>query len=278
MLKKKIVLKNSKREYIESYIFTPDLLSEKQKKEIKEWLESDKELRRIAEWYSDFEKEIRFVEKNKAKVRPKSSRIQLSPLASAKRKKHTFTLAAQTATVKKKKAGYYTLRTFVSEENKALVRVLRNPGEEKMQIHAISENIEPDDIAMLKIPDITDLMISKPGGIFFPEAGHISDDDVKNWESCTLFISLDRADLLLNSETGTVYLDTHRTDKEQLSISLSEEESHMKVHLKTEQDYRIKKIVLSDGEKGYLLLPENNAVRIPKSLIRKRVTSLFFFN
>lgn len=271
-------MKKSKREHIESYIFTPELLTLNQKREIEEWLESDEELRAIASWYSDLKKEIRFVEKSKAKVRPKSSSIQLSPSSGVKRKKHTFTLAAQTSALKKKSAGYYTLRTFVSRENKALVRVLRDPGEGRVQIHAISENIEPDDIAMLKVPAISDLMISKPGGIFYPKLTYISDEDVKNWESCTLFISMDRADLLLNVETGTIYLDTHRTDREQLSISLSDGESHLNVSLKTEQDYRIDKVVLSDGEKGYLMLPENNAVQIPKSLITKRVTSLFFFN
>jgi len=271
-------LKKSKREHIETYIFGPDLLSKEQKIVIEKWLDSDAELQAIAQWYSDFKKEIQFVEKGKSKVRPKLPKIHLFPSTTPKRKKHTFTLAAKTSAVKKRKAGFYTLRTFISEENKVLVRVLRDDDSGMVQIHAISENIESDDIAMLRVPGINDLMISEPGGIFFLKLDHLSDDEVTNWESCTLFLSMDRADLLMNRETGNIYLDTHRTDKEKLSISIAEEGLCIKVSIKTEQDYRINKVVVSDGEKGYLLLTENETVEIPRSVIKNRLTSLFFFN
>lgn len=271
-------MKKSKKEHIESYIFTPSLLSKEKKREIERWLESDEELRAVADWYASFKKEIEFVEKSKTKVRPESSEIQLFPSVSVKKKKHSFTLAAQSTNFKKKKKGFYNLRTFVSEENRALVRILRNLDEGKVQLHAISENIEPDDIIMLRIPGITDLMISKPGGVFSLNSNRLSDEEVMNWDSCTLYLSLDRADLLFNPETCSVYLDTHRTDKEKFSLSIKEEESCVSVHLKTDKNYRVGKVVVSDGEKGFLLIAENDVVYIPRSVIKNRLMSLFFFN
>jgi hypothetical protein len=271
-------LSKSKTEYIETYIFAPDLLSREEKIEVELWLRESDALRAVADRYSAFKKEIRFIEKSKAKKRPENSRIKLFPSKVVKKRKHSFTLAAKTPEVKTGKSGIQTLRTFISEENKAIVRVIRENDENELQIHAISENIDFDDIAMLRIPGVTDLMISKPGGIFLTESSQFSDEMVKKWESCMLFIPLDRADLLINPETGGVFLDTHRSDKEKFFVTVSKEESLIKIHFNHTGDFDINKVIVSDGERGYLILMNDNVIDLPGSLIKNGLVSLFFFN
>jgi hypothetical protein len=271
-------LKKLTKEHIESYIFTPDLLSKEKKLEIEQLLKESDELRAVASWYRLLKKEIRYVEKSKSKKRPESSRIKLIPSKVIKKKKHSFTLAAKTVSAHKRKPSLLTLRTFISEENKALVRVMRNSDESQIQVHAISENIDTDDIAMIRIPGVSDLMISKPGGVFLLKKGQYSDEAVKNWESCTLYIPMDRADLLLQPQTGNVFLDTHRTDKEQLSLSILEEADQVKIDVECFKDFQVDKVIVSNGQKGYLLLVNEGQINLPKTLINNRVTSLFFFN
>jgi len=271
-------LKKSTKEHIESYIFTPNLLSTEKKREVEELLKESDELRALADWYRSFKNEIRYVEKSKSKKRPESSKVDLLPAPVIKKKKHSFILAAKTTSTYKSKSSLLTLRTFISKENKALVRVIRDSDSSQVQIHAISENIDSDDVAMIRIPGIPDLMISMPGGIFLPRKGQYSDDMVKNWDSCMLYIPMDRADLLLNPESGKVYLDTHRSDKEQIMVSITEEADQIKIHVKCFKDFRVDKVVVSDGNRGYLMLMNQGYVNLPKSLIKNRVTSLFFFN
>ena len=270
-------MKKSTKEHIESYIFTPNLLSTEKKREVEELLKESDELRAVADWYRSFKNEIRYVEKSKSKKRPESSKVDLLPAPVIKKKKHSFILAAKTTSTHKSKSSLLTLRTFISKENKALVRVIRDSDSSQVQIHAISENIDSDDVAMIRIPGIPDLMISMPGGIFLPRKGQYSDDMVKNWDSCMLYIPMDRADLLLNPESGKVYLDTHRSDKEQIMVSITEEADQIIIHVKCFKDFRVDKVVVSDGNRGYLMLMNQGYVNLPKSLIKNRVTSLFFF-
>ena len=271
-------MKKSKKEHIETYIFAPDLLSKEKKLEIEQWLKESEELRAVAAWYSSFKKEIRFIKKSKSKKRPASSKIEVLPAPVVKKIKHSFTLAAKTPEAKTGKAGIQTLRTFISEENKAIVRVIRENGGNRVQIHAISENIESDDIAMLRIPGVAELLISKPGGVFSLGDEQFSEETVRNWDSCTLFIPMDRADLLLNPDTGRLFLDTHRSDKELLSVSISEEKFLVKVHLKCEEDFYIDKVIVSNGEKGYLFLINDDVIDLPRTFINNKITTLFFFN
>jgi len=271
-------LDKPKKVHIETFIFAPNLLSKEKKVEIEQWLLNSNELHAEADWYTAFKNEIRFVQKSKSKKRPKSSNIELLPAPVVSRRKHSFTLAAKTPAPGKRMAGIQTLRTFISEENKALVRVIRDHDENSVQIHAISEHIDADDIAMLRVSGVTNLMISKPGGIFMLKSGQYSDEMVKKWDSCLLSIPMDRADLLLSSNSGRVFLDTHRSDKEQLSVSITEEENLIKIHLTCNKGFRVEKVVVSDGKKGYLLLIHDNVIDLPKSLINNRLTSLFFFN
>lgn len=271
-------MNKSKTEYIETYIFAPDLLTKEQKTEVEQWLRDSDALRALAERYSAFKKEIHLVKKSKTKKRPESSRVMLLPAIVEKKRKHSFTLAAKTPDAKTGRAGIETLRTFISEENKAIVRVIKERDENRVQIHAISENIDSDDIAMLRIPGITDLMISKPGGVFSLASGQFSDAMVKKWESCMLFIPLDRVDLFINQDTGGLFLDTHRSDKEKVSVSVSKKESVIKIQLKCAENFHVDKVIVSDGERGYLLLMNDYTIDLPESLTKNRLLSLFFFN
>lgn len=271
-------MNKSRKEYIETYVFAPDLLSQEEKIEIEQWIRESETLRAIAERYAALEKEIRFIKNSKSKQRPERSEVELKPSRIIRKRNFSFTLAAKTTKTKTGRFGMKTLRTFISEENKTIVRVIRENDEPQVQIYAISEKMDSDDIALLRVPGVTDLMISKPGGVFLLASSQFSDDVVKSWESCMLFTPVDRADLLINPSTGGIFLDTHRSDKEKLSVSVCDKETVIEIHLEQKGNFRADKVIVSDGKKGHLLLINENIIELPKSLVKGGRICLFFFN
>lgn len=264
--------------YIETYIFHPEELTPGQRSEIEKIIRENEEMRILADWYRDLKQEIYIVEQTKQKVRPRSSAIELTASVREKKQQYVFKLAAKSPSQHKKRRALKTLRTFVSTQESAIVRVLKSEDDSGIQIHAISERIAPDDLVLLTVPVFKELLISKPGGIFEPSGVSLSANDIREWDSCTLFVPMDRLDLLFEEHSGRVYLDSHQTNKDELTVVLEDKPGYFVLHLETSAGYNIHKVVAGSGGKEYMLGLEGARVNIPKSIIKGRLTSIFFFN
>ena len=264
--------------HIETYIFHPEELTPGQKSEIEKYIEENEEIRILAGWYRELREQIDAVEQTKKRVRPGSSAIELTASAREKRKKYVFRLAAKTPAKYTKQLSLKTLRTFISEREGTIVRVLNSEGDSAIHIHAISEKIAADDMVLLMVPGLKELLISKPGGIFELKASTIVPDVIQSWDSCTLFVPVDRLDILVDEQNGNVFLDSHQTNKDELNIAFEEKAESYELRLTTSGGYSIQKVVASCDGKGFLLEIEREVVEIPKSIIKGRLTSIFFYN
>ena len=264
--------------HIETFIFHPEELTASEKLDVEKMISENEECRMLADWYGELKREIDAIERQKKKDRPSSSAIEMVANEQAKRKQYTFRLAAKTPAENNKRMALKTLRTFISKEEGAIVRFLQGEHDSDIQIHAISEKIAPDDVALITVPGLDELLISKPGGIFELESSPLVSDKIQSWSSCTLFVPVDRLDILVEEHTGNVFLDSHQTNKDELDIGFEEKPECFELHLTTSEDYTIQKVVASCGGEGFLLGIESEVVEIPKSIIKGRLTSIFFYN
>lgn len=260
------------------YIFHPEELTAEQREAIQESISESTEMQILANWYKELKQEIDTVDQRKKKVRPVSSAIELTSNEYKKRKQYTFRLAAKTPAEPKKRAALKTISTFISKEEGVIVRFLKSDEDSDIQIHAISERIALDDVALLTVPGLRELLISKPGGIFELNVSELVTDDIRNWKNCTLFIPTDRLDLLIDEHSGDVFLDSHQTNKDELTVTLEEKPTCFLLHVETSERFSIQKAVASSGGKEYLLGIEKTVIEIPKSIMQGRLTSVFFFN
>nr|BDD47194.1 hypothetical protein 5 [Balneolaceae bacterium] len=167
-------------EHIEKFVRFPDSLTQTEKKEVRKAISNSQELQDLANWFRSFYKELDDI--GKAGKKHVISLVPFQHHSDTNAKHHPLILAAKSK--KRKRDSLETLATFVSKEERTVVRVLYKHSEEKYQIHLIREGEpEEDELFILSVNGITDFVIDKRRHITFDSSSKL---DAIDWENITL--------------------------------------------------------------------------------------------
>ena len=187
-------------------------------------------------------------------------------------------LAAQTPVTERNEKNLKTIRTFVSEEHKTLIRILHNSSRDQSKLHVISEFVREDDIVLIEIQDSENsVLVSEPGGTFVISYQNFSQDTIKNWESCELHLPISKIRVYKNSDRDTLNFDTSEAyfKREELGIDRAEEKLH--IMFNSSEGENPDKMVIYNGAKSSIWPIEDGNCLIDIQDLSETVTTLYFY-
>lgn len=265
---------------IEQYIRFPSELSGEEKTWIEEWVKKDQEIRALAEWYKQYYKNVDQVEKDRGMFdAEKPVNITLNPYNRPQKiASNVFVLAAQTPAVDRRKANLRTIRTFVSEEHKTLIRVLYDSGKNYSKLHVISEFVDEDDIVLIEVlDDEHTLMVSDLGGTFMIPDRKISQENIKDWNRCELHLPVSKIRVFKDLKTGTLNFDSSSSmfEREDLKLNVTEDELQIEVNSKAK--IIPDKVVVYTDNQSKIWPVEMGSCSLAADMFTDSVSSLYFF-
>jgi hypothetical protein len=261
---------------IERYILDPASISPVRADEIRKWIDSDAEIRELAEWLETFYGSVDQIRRQKKIGGKKPKLINLVPYKTKIRQKNGFVLAAQTPAVKKL-SGLKTLITFSSEAYKTLIRVLHDLDRNEYRLHVLSEFVDEEDIVIIDIPEANLSVISDKGGVFKLEEDEIEQDEIINWKNCRLHLPLTKAEVYYNHETGDLNVDTSAVNPDQLILSFQIGGDRLRVKADVKDDRKIEKCVIRSGGYSSMIPVQDNISDFPLDKLTESSATLFFY-
>ncbi|NBC65889.1 MAG: hypothetical protein GVY07_09585, partial [Bacteroidetes bacterium] len=208
--------------HIEQFVQNRSNLSEKEQEWIQHWIQKDEELRLLAEWFQVFYDTFEEIESTKERPNYLPPVIKLKPAShKSKSSRNVFVLAAQTPVTGRGKKTLKTIRTFVSEEHKTLVRILHNSAKKHSKLHVISEFLQDDDIVLIDAGDQNNkTLVSDPGGTFVIGDDEFPENTIKNWQKCELHLPISKVRVYKNDDQDTLNFDTTEAHFEREELKL----------------------------------------------------------
>ncbi|MCG2588467.1 hypothetical protein [Rhodohalobacter sulfatireducens] len=264
---------------IETYILNRTALTEKEQEWIQDWIQKDEEVRLLAEWFRVFYKKMDHIESVQERPDLLTSIIELEPAPQkSKYSGNVFVLAAQTPVADRRKKTLKTIRTFVSEEHKTLIRILHNSSKNQFKLHVISEFLQDDDIVLIDVGDQNNkTLVSDPGGTFVIPDQVFPENTIKNWQKCELHLPISKIRVFSNGEQGTLNFDTTEAHFEREELSLQKSGDKLQVSFNCSVERIPDKMVIYVGEKSSMWPVENGKCTIAIQNLSSPVSSLFFY-
>lgn len=265
--------------HIEEFVLRRSEMTTEEQQWIQEWIQKDEGVRLLAEWFKNFYRSADDLESLQERPDDFSPVIELQTVQKKSiYSSGVFVLAAQTPITDRGKKSLKTIRTFVSEEHKTLVRILHNSLKNQSKLHVISEFVREDDIVIVEIRDQKKtVLVSEPGGTFVLSYQECSQDAIKSWERCELHLPISKIRVYKNSERNTINFDTSEAyfEREELELDRVEDELHVAFH--SSNDKKPDKMVIYSGGKSSIWPVEDGNCSIDIQDLSETVTTLYFY-
>ena len=195
----------------------------KQREWIKAWIEKDEELAMLASWYREYYLQVDAFERSREKESKSiPAVIELKAFKNGNRVKNNFVLAAQTSTASK--TSFHSFRSFVSGDERTILRVMHNRKKQSTRLQIISDFLDEDDIVMIEISDTKKLLISRPGGgLELPES-ELSKEDIIGWHGCNIRLPVLKVLLYRDDNTGSINYSLSQKGSEAVDVEIDDSE------------------------------------------------------
>lgn len=263
---------------IEKYVRYPSKMSREEKARIKEWIEKDEEIRLLTEWYREFYNEIDDIKTQQNRPKPVPPVIHLSPFKNQSRYSNGFILAAQTPVSRKKRSGLKTIKTFVSEEHKTLIRILHDDDERQSKLFVISELMNEDDIVLMSARDDRSCFVSSPGGMFIIPDHEISKERMTNWSQLKLYLPVAKIHVYRDQDTGNINIDTSAVDKNHQQISVATANEMLEISTDFGNEVSPQRLVLKNQHQSLFHIMKDGFFKIPIPDLMESNSVIFFYN
>lgn len=267
--------------HIEKYIAYPSELTSAEKEWIQKWIDKDREIRLLADWFKLFYRTAGRIEKSRELAGlQKPTSIELKPLINTTTfSSGVFVLAAQTPVSEKRKANLKTIRTFVSEEHKTLIRILHDSSKNRSKVHVISDYVNEDDLVLIEVLDENKvIMVSDLGGTFVIPDQKISINTIKNWARCELHLPVSKVKVFRDQATGSLNFDSFESDREMYELHVSVDGTQLSISFHENEKNTPKKLVLHNGNQSSFWPIEEGRCSVPTEKFSDSGSCLFFFN
>lgn len=265
--------------HIETYILNRSSLTVKEQEWIQDWIQKDEEVLLLTEWFRISYKKMEQIESVKERSNHLPSVITLKPdYHKSKYSRNVFVLAAQTPVTDRGKKALKTIRTFVSEEHKTLIRILHNSSKNHSKLHVISAFLQDDDIVLIDVGDPKNTtLVSEPGGTFVIFEEEFPESAIKNWQKCELHQPISKIRVYKDEDQDTLNFDTTETHFERKELSLEKSGDKLMISFDCSVEKIPDKMVIYTGEKSSIWPVENGEFSITIQNLSSPVSSLFFY-
>ncbi|MDX1641905.1 MAG: hypothetical protein R3220_09430 [Balneolaceae bacterium] len=264
--------------HIEQYVRYPSQLSREEKAWIEEWIDKDNEIHLLVKWFKEYYAEVNKVESRKNKPKSVPPVIQLKPFEKKSKISNGFILAAQTPVSGKKRSALKTVKTFVSNEHKTLIRILHDDHEKQTKFFVISEFVDDDDIVLMNVSEEQSFFVSRPGGTFIVSDQRISEKKIMDWSTCRLHLPLAKMDVFRTPETGELNIDSTGINREKYEISFEVVEEQLHIVTDFGADIIPEKLIVYSNEDSTFRTINNGKCSISLTDLKNPHSVLFFYN
>jgi len=208
--------------HIETYVRHPEQLSRQERNWIKHWINKDEELAHLYQWYREFYGQVDAIENEKNKSTDKPAIITVKPFENNVIRKNHYVLAAETTTASK--SAYQSFRSFTSDDEQTLLRVLHNRDKQSIRLDIISEHLDKDDIVMIETSDTKKLLISEPGGTLELTESELSRQEITDWQRCNIHLPVLKIFLYKDRKTGAITYSLNQNDPGHVDVDIDEKQ------------------------------------------------------
>lgn len=265
--------------HIEQYVLNRSELTDKEQQWIQEWIHRDEKVRRLAEWFQTFYKEVDQIKSIQERPETFSPVIELESVD--KKSNYSggvFVLAAQTPVADRRKKSLTTIRTFISEKHKTLIRILHNSFKKQSRLHVISEFVRENDIVLIEVRDwANSILVSEPGGTFVIPDQKFSEEAIKSWTTCELHLPISKIRVFKDDEHGTLNFDTTEAHVEREELNINKQGDELQIRFNRSDEIVPDKMVIYDGEKSSIWPVEDGRCSIDIQDFSGTVSTLFFY-
>jgi hypothetical protein len=260
---------------IETYIRFPEELTDNEILRVEKWIEQDKALKMLAEWFASFYDLTDELSKPQSLQPSKLNKIDLEPMPEhTVNKRRRFVLSAQTAVRRK---GIDPVHTFISEEHRTLIRVLDLKDKQTTQIHLLSDQVGSNDVVLLHFINQNLYLASQPGGKIEISYSKLSKEMVEEWSSCTLLLPILTASISRDSFNRSGFIGAKsQAGIKSIMVTQAKDEVIISADSGQERDSP-RFLLLKQGKKKLLLKMYNGSASIPRDKFRNRNLSMFFY-
>jgi hypothetical protein len=272
-------LKIPTEKHIETYVLNRSELTEKEQQWIRDWIEKDAEVRLLTEWFEKYYSELDEITTQKDQPDDIPPVIELKPLQNKRSySSGVFVLAAQTPVTGRRRKHLKTIRTFVSEEYKTLIRILHDSKKNLSRLHVISEFVQEHDIVLIEVNDSNQtLMVSEPGGTFVIPDQEFTKDSIQDWNECELHLPIMKVRVYKDSGTGVLNFDTTGTNIERDKLRIEVSENELNLEFEGLDEKMPDKLVIFADQKSSIWPIVNGNCSIAQDKLSATETRLFFY-
>ncbi len=265
--------------HIEKFVLRRSELTSEEQQWIQEWIRKDEGVRLLVDWFKTFYRSADDIESIQERPDDFSPVIELQTVKNKSiYSSGVFVLAAQTPITDRGKKSLKTIRTFVSEEHKTLVRILHNSLKNQSKLHVISEFVRDDDIVIVEIQDQKNtILVSEPGGTFVISYKKCSQDAIKSWERCELHLPISKIRVYKNSEHDTLNFDTSEAHFERDELGLDRVKDQLHITFNSSEGGDPDKMVIYNGDKSSIWPVADGSCSIDIQDLSETVTTLYFY-
>ena len=243
---------------IECYAREPESFSRNERYQIETWIEKDEEISLLYQWYREFFRQVFFIEAEKEHHPDKPTVVLLKPCIKKNNLKNHFVLAAQTP--EETDSVLRSVKTFISEDELTLLRILHDRDKHRTHLHIISDHLDPDDIVMIESMKEKEIFISRPGGKLDVPDSELSSGDITGWESCAIHLPLYKVLLYKDIRNGSL---TYSLNKKNLGIELTITDKTVQVTFSNNRNHVTPtKIILRTENSSKFYRVQNNVCEI----------------
>lgn len=265
--------------HIEMYVLNRSQLTDKEQQWIQDWIQKDPEVRLLAEWFERFYREIDEIASQKNQPEHIPPVIQLKPFQNKNSySSGVFVLAAQTPVADRRRKHLKTIRTFVSEEHKTLIRILHDSKKSLSKLHVISEFVQEYDIVLIEVNDANHtLMVSDPGGTFVIPDKEFSEDSIRTWNECELHLPIFKIRVFKDSNTGALNFDTSGVNMERDDLQIDVNETELNLEFDGSDEMIPDKLVIYADQSSSIWSVINGNCSIEHEKISAPETRFYFY-
>lgn len=258
---------------IEIYVRYPERLTGDEVRYIEEILQADDELALLADWYSRF---YSIADDPEGPTPEKPISIELEPAWYPEtRNRNTFVLSAQT---KRQKRGIESVKTFVSERYRTLMRVLYDKEKKMTRIHVVSDYVDEKDIVLLYIPEEDLHLVSRPGGKLEVPEEQVDKKRVEDWSACRILLPVLRAQIRQRHTDGDRFIAADAGGETE-TIEIRQGEGTVEIICDMEEGLAKPEILLLRTEADATLWRiKNGRAEVPEEKFKNHDLSLFMYH
>ena len=270
---------NSIKNQIEIFVRSSDRLSIENKKEVRSIIKSDPEAAAYFKWFKSFYRVYENLNKKSRQTADEDSTIKLVPMEQEIDSKRTmFVLAAQSTETNG--ALIETVRTFVSEEHRMLLRAIHYRNRKEIRIHILSEQIDEEDIILFDVPEQNLFLVTRPGGKLSADTAEIRPDDVRNWKTCNVHLPVCKVKEFGAKSESSSYLAGKSVFSETIvPIEANTKGDTVELYPILEESKPLcNHLVIYSKNQSTIIDMYNGTASVPKQLIQGEEVRLYFYN